>query len=130
MSFSPDGGELAALFFGGAAGAQLICWDAARGDVVSEKAIPQAIPQTGTLAVYRGHAIDWVGDRRGWLLYGYTLVDRTKNGSATFLPQPPGVGNPTPRRLVGPGHVVTMVPAAKPGEKVLTVSTFDPDKPQ
>jgi hypothetical protein len=129
LSFSPDGGELAGLFFG-INGAQLICWDMAKGDVVSESSIPKATPPAGTLAVYRGHAIDWVGDRRGWLLYGYTLVDRGKNGSATFLPEPAAAGSPLPRHLIGPGHAVTMVAGARAGEKALTVSPFDPDKPQ
>jgi hypothetical protein len=129
LSFSPDGAELAALFFGGPQ-AQLVCWDAVKGDVVSENTIPKAQPQAGWLAVYRGHVIDWVGDRRGWLLYGYTFVDRKKNGGATFLPEPPAIGSPVARHLIGPGHAVTMAAGAKPNEKVLKVSAFDPDKPQ
>jgi hypothetical protein len=128
LSFSPDGRELAGLFFG-ANGAQLICWDAVTGEGVSEVSVPKALPQAGWLAVYRGHVLDWVGDRRGWLLYGYTLVDRTKNGAMTALAEPPPSGSPLPRHLVGPGHAVTLVAGAKPGEKVLTVGTFDPDKP-
>ncbi len=124
LSFSPDGGELAGLFFG-TNGAQLICWDALKGDVVSENAIPKALDAL-TLSAYRGHVIDWLGDRRGWLLFGYTLVDRGNSGSATFLAEPPANGSPVPRHLVGPGHSVTLQPATK----VLTVGLFDPDKPQ
>jgi hypothetical protein len=74
--------------------------------------------------------IDWIGERRGWLVYGYTMVQRGKNGTATFLPEPPAVGSPIPRHLVGPEHVATLAAAAKPGEFVLTVNRFDPDKPQ
>jgi hypothetical protein len=125
LSFSPDGSELAGLFFG-TNGAQLICWDAIKGDLVSENAVPKAQPDALTLTAYRGHVIDWLGDRRGWLLFGYTLVDRGNSGSATFLAEPPANGSPVPRHLVGPGHSVTLQPATK----VLTVGLFDPDKPQ
>jgi hypothetical protein len=130
LSFSPDGGELAALFSTAAGQLQLVCWDAARGEVVSDMSVPKAMPQGGTLVVYRGHVIDWLGDRRGWLLYGYTMIERGKDGSVTALAEPPAFGSPNPRHLVGPGHSVTAVAAAKAGEKVLTVSPFDPDKPQ
>jgi hypothetical protein len=128
LSFSPDGSELAGLF-AGIAGMQLTCWDADKGDVVCENSIPKAAPQAGLLAVYRGHVIDWVGDRRGWLVYGYTLVNRGRDGSITALAEPPVVGSPIPRHLVGPGHAVTIVADPKDGKKVLTVSLFDPDKP-
>jgi hypothetical protein len=128
LSFSPDGREVAGLFFG-ANGAHVICWDAVTGEGVSELSVPKALPQAGWLAVYRGHAIDWVGDRRGWLLYGYTFVDRTKNGSMTALAEPPATGSPIPRHLIGRGHAVTLAAGARAGEKVLTVGTFDPDKP-
>jgi hypothetical protein len=128
LSFSPDGREIAALFIG--IDMQLVCWDVAKGDTVTHNTVPKGRPPAGTLAVYRGHVIDWVGDRRGWLLYGYTLVERGKNGSATFLPEPPATGSPIPRHTIGPEHVVTLAPGAKVGESVLTVSRFDPDKPQ
>ncbi len=129
LSFSPDGGELAALLFGGAQ-AQLVCWDAAKGDVLLDAAVPKAQPQPGWLAVYRGHAIDWVGDRRGWLLYGYTFVDRTKNGAMTALAEPAPFGSPLPRHMVGPAHIATVAAGAKPTERTLAVRAFDPDKPQ
>jgi hypothetical protein len=129
LSFSPDGSELAGLFYGTVSPMHLVCWDVAKGEVVSENSVPLDRPQAGTLAVYRGHVLDWVGDRRGWLLYGYTMVERGKDGSATFLPQPPQTGSPIPRHLVGPGHVATLAAAAKPGEFVLTVRPFDADKP-
>jgi hypothetical protein len=129
LSFSPDGRELAGVFFTAAALPHMVCWDAATGDVVSDTTFPQALPAAGVQSVYRGHVIDWVGDRRGWLLFGYTLVDRTKDGSATFLPTPPAVGSPVPRHMIGPAHVATLTPGGRAGEKVLTVTPFDPDKP-
>jgi hypothetical protein len=129
LSFSPDGSELAGLFFGNGTQPHLVCWDVARGDVLCDVTFPLALPAAGVQSVYRGHVIDWIGDRRGWLLYGYTMVDRKKNGAATVLPAPPAEGSPVPRHMVGRDHVATLAPGAKPGEKVLTVSRFDPDKP-
>ncbi len=124
LSFSPDGSELAGLFYGNVPPMHLVCWDVAKGDVVSEASVPQARPPGGTISVYAGHAIDWVGERRGWLLYGYTLVKRGEDGSATFLSQPQQTGSPVPRHLVGPDHVATLAAGA------LTVSRFDPDNPK
>ncbi|HEX5271993.1 MAG TPA: hypothetical protein VFW33_15960, partial [Gemmataceae bacterium] len=129
LSYSPDGGELAGLF-SVANQLRVVCWDAARGEVVCDYTIPKALPQGGWTAVYRGHVLDWVGDRRGWLLYGYTFVDRSKNGTMTALPETPPLGSPVPRHLVGPSHAVTMAAGAKPTDRTLTVSAFDPDKPQ
>jgi hypothetical protein len=128
LSFSPDGSELAGLFYF-VRSPHVIAWDLVRGEVVADVGYPQGRPPATKATAYRGHVIDWVGDRRGWLLFGFTLVDRGKNGTATFLAESPGAG-PVPRHLVGSGHVVTMGAGAKAGDKVLMVSTFDPDKPQ
>jgi WD40 repeat protein len=129
LSFSPDGGELAGVFFANGTLPHLVCWDVARGEVVCDVTFPQALPAAAVQGAYKGHVLDWIGDRRGWLLYGYTMVDRNKDGSATFLPTPPAEGSPVPRHMVGPAHVATLTPSARPGEKVLTVSKFDPDTP-
>jgi len=129
LSFAPDGSELAALFFGSGAQPRLLCWDVATSNVLSDVTFPQAKPNPGVLSAYKGHVIDWLGNRRGWLVYGYTMIDRTRAGAATFLPQPPVLGTPDPRHLVGPDHVVTLAAGAKPNEKALAVTRFDPDKP-
>jgi hypothetical protein len=128
LSFSPDGSEIAGLFVAGFE-AQLVCWDAGKGEVVSEIADPQGRPDGNAGMVYRGHTIDWVGDRRGWLLYGYKLADR-KNGTVTALPKPVVPGGTAARHMIGPDHAVTLANGTNPGEKLLTVSKFDPDKPQ
>jgi hypothetical protein len=129
LSFSSDGSELAAVFFPPGQG-HVTCWDVAKGNVVCDLSFAQARPHPATLNVYRGHVIDWLGERRGWLLYGYTLVERNKPNSTTFLPTPPAVGSPIPRHLVGTEHVVTLATGGKPGESVLTVNKFDADKPK
>jgi hypothetical protein len=129
LSFSPDGGELAGVFFANGTQPHLVCWDVATGEVVSDVTFPQALPDGAVQSVYKGHVIDWVGDRRGWLLYGYTLVSRNKSGTATFLAAPPREGSPVPRHMIGPAYVATLAPAGRPGEKVLTVSPFDADRP-
>jgi hypothetical protein len=132
LSFSPDGSELAAVFFGNPS-AQLLCWRVSDGKVVSDINFPQAKPQSTVLTTYRGHALDWIGDGRAWLLYGSTLLDRNKNVAAPFPAQLPiligGVGL-NQRHAIGPEHVATMTAGAKAGDVVLTVSPFDPDKPR
>ncbi len=129
LSFSPDGSELAALYSANGAQPHLVCWDVATGQLVSDLTFPQARPHVGVLSAYKGHVIDWLEKRRGWIIYGYTMIDRTKDGAAAFLPQPPVIGTPDPRHLVGYDHFVTLAAGAKANEKALNVTRFDPDKP-
>jgi len=131
LSFSPDGSELAGVFTVLRQRPRLICWDVVKGDVACDTFFPQQTRiQPWPQDVYRGHAIDWLGDRRGWLLFGYTMVERNKPGLATFLPPPPAMGSPIPRHLVGTEHVVTLATGSTPDKRVLTVSKFDADKPK
>jgi hypothetical protein len=76
MAFSPDGTELAGLFFG-APGGRLIVWDLAKGEVVVEHALPSGptfkTPGWGDAGA---RSIDWLPDGSAWLLAGHALVNR------------------------------------------------------
>jgi WD40 repeat protein len=76
MAFSPDGTELAGLFFA-APGGRLIVWDFAKGEVVVEHALPSGptfkTPGWGDAGA---RSIDWLPDGSAWLLAGHALVNR------------------------------------------------------
>jgi hypothetical protein len=125
LSFSPDGTELAALFQVKGQ-SRLVCWDVARGEAVFDVTFPALRLWAGTEMAYRGHVLGWVGERRGWLLYGQMFLDRKADRVG---PAPAGLLAPDQpfRRMVGPDHVATL-PGGLGGHKVLTISPFDPGK--
>lgn len=124
LSFSPDGSELAGLFHTNNQ-MRLVCWDVAKGDAVADIAFGFLTLMLGMDGTYRGHVLDWVGDRRGWLLYGAMMIDRKADKVG---PQPPGLTDPNyaVSHLIGPDHVATLPGGG--GNKVLTVTRFDPAK--
>jgi hypothetical protein len=127
LSFSPDGRELAGLFEVNGQ-SRLVCWNLARGgEPVFDVTFPGLQVRPSTLLTYTGHVLGWVGERRGWLLYGQMFIDRTANKVG---PAPAGLlaADPPFRCLVGPDHLATL-PGGLGGRKVLTVSRFDPEKP-
>jgi hypothetical protein len=126
LSFSPDGRELAALFQVSGQ-SRLVCWDVAGGEPVVDVTFPALRLWVGTEVAYKGHVLGWVGDRRGWLVYGQMFIDRTANKVG---PPPSGLlaADQPFRRMVGPDHVATL-PGGLGGKKVLTVGRFNPDKP-
>jgi hypothetical protein len=125
LSFSPDGRELAALFQVGGK-SRLVSWNVQTGMPLNTVIFPELRPSPGAEVAYRGHVLGWVGQRRGWLLYGQMFVGRDDKVG----PPPPGLLAPDQpfRRLVGTDHIATL-PAGLGGNKVLTVAPFDPDKP-
>jgi hypothetical protein len=124
LSFSPDGSELAGLFQIDDK-SRLVSWDVARGESVFDVTFPPLQLGVGTPTAYKGHVLGWVGDRRGWLLYGQMFIDRKADRVA---PAPAAllVADQPFRRMVGPDHMATL-PGGIGGHKVLTVSRFDPD---
>jgi hypothetical protein len=76
MAFSPDGTELAGLFFS-APGGRLMVWDLAKGEVVVEHGLPSGptfkTPGWGDAGA---RSIDWLPDGSAWLLAGHALVNR------------------------------------------------------
>ncbi len=126
LSFSPDGSELAGLFEVKGQ-SRLVCWDVARGEAVFDVTFPALRPRPQTAMVYRGQVLGWVGERRGWLLYGQMFLDRQADKVG---PPPAGLLAPDApfRRMVGPDHVATL-PGGLGGRKVLTIGRFDPNRP-
>jgi hypothetical protein len=127
LTFSPDGSELAGIFWGGPRGS-VFCWDMARGDFVCEAPLPAGTSVHVALSgAYRGRAIDWLAGRRGWLLYGQLVVERKPGAGPAAAPA--GLQNATApvSHLIGPEHIATL-PGGLGGNKVLTVTRFDPDK--
>jgi hypothetical protein len=125
LSFSPDGSELVG-FFQVKGQSRLVCWDMTRGEAAFDVPFPALRLWAGTETLYKGHVLGWVGDRRGWLLYGQMFIDRKADKVG---PAPAGLlalDQPF-RRMVGSDHVATM-PAGL-GNKVLTVGRFDPARP-
>jgi hypothetical protein len=125
LSFSPDGTELVGLFQLGDS-SRLVCWDVARGEAVFDVTFRAPSLWVGTPTAYKGHVLGWVGDRRGWLLYGQMFIDRKADKVG---PAPAGLlaADQPFRRMVGPEHIATL-PGGIGGRKVLTVSRFDPDR--
>ena len=125
LSFSPDGSELAG-FFQVEEKSRLVSWDVARGESVFDVTFPAPQLWVGTQTGYKGHVLGWVGDRRGWLLYGQMFIDRKADKVG---PAPAGLlaADQPLRRMVGPDHMATL-PGGFGGRKVLTVSRFDPDR--
>ena len=76
MAFSPDGTELAGLFFE-APGGRLTVWDLAKGEVVVDHSLPSgpSFPTPGW-ADAGARSIDWLPDGSAWLLAGHALVNR------------------------------------------------------
>ena len=76
MAFSPDGTELAALFFE-APGARLTVWDVTKAEVAADYQLPSGpmFPTPGW-ADSGGRSIDWLPDGSAWLLAGHALVNR------------------------------------------------------
>jgi hypothetical protein len=126
VSYSPDGSELAALFQVKSQ-SRLVCWDVGRGEAVADVTFAELRPAAETELAYRGHVLGWVGDRRGWLLYGHMFLDRKADKVAPVPAGLAALGLPF-RRMVGPDHVATL-PAGPGNNKVLTVRRFDPDRP-
>ncbi|HKI30411.1 MAG TPA: hypothetical protein VKA46_00870 [Gemmataceae bacterium] len=127
LSFSPDGRELAG-FFEVNGQSRLVCWNLmAQGEPAFDVTFPAAKVRPNMLLAYAGQVLGWVGDRRGWLLYGQMFIDRKADKVG---PAPAGLlaAEQPFRRMVGPDHVATL-PGGLGGNKVLTVSRFDPDKP-
>jgi hypothetical protein len=126
LSFSPDGAELAALFQVGGK-SRLACWGVEGGMPRYNVTFPALRLSAGAEMAYKGQVLGWVGERRGWLLYGQMFIDRKAD---VVGPTPPGLLAPDQpfRRLVGTDHIATL-PAGLGGNKVLTVAPFDPDKP-
>ena len=102
----------------------MYCWEAARGGLACDVALPAGmLVNPGVSAAYRGRALDWLANRRGWLVYGQMVIDRKAGGPAVA---PPGLGDPHApvRHLIGFGHVATL----PGGSKALAVSPFDAGK--
>jgi hypothetical protein len=125
LSFSPDGSELAALFQVNGQ-SRLVCWDVVRGEAGFDVTFPALRLGVGAEMAYKGHVLGWVGDRRGWLVYGQMFIDRKADKVG---PAPSGLlaADQPFRRMVGPDHVATL-PGGLGGKKTLTISPFDPDK--
>ncbi len=126
LSFSPDGRELAGLFQAGGR-SRLVCWGMNGDAPAHEVTFPELHLWDGAVMMDKGQVIGWVGDRRGWLLYGQMFIDRKADRVG---PSPPGLlaGDQPFRRMVGTDHVATL-PGGPGGKKALTISPFDPEKP-
>jgi hypothetical protein len=126
LSFSPDGSELAALFQVNGK-SRLVCWNLASGGSIFDVTFPALRLWDGAELAYKGQVLGWVGNRRGWLLYGQMFIDRNADKGG---PVPAGLmaADQPFRRMVGPDHIATL-PGGLGGKKTLTISRFDPDKP-
>lgn len=84
LDFARDGSELAALVRSGAIDT-LLCWSLHSGELTAEHRLntpfltPSPQPAAG-----RRRVIDFLPERRGWLLAGSTVVDRQHGGPVTF----------------------------------------------
>jgi hypothetical protein len=124
LSFSPDGASLAGIFrTTNGAKASLLSWDVSlaflHGDyeLTTEGRAPASLTTT-----YRGHAIDWVGEQEGWLLYGTYALDHDGKRVGTFTPAKPDE-DAGPRRLIGPAHIAVPSLGAG-GSHVLQLEPF------
>jgi WD40 repeat protein len=129
LSFSPDGRELAALFQTKNR-SYLVCWDVAQGTTPPVVYNFDPAPVTATTRTdYEQHVLSWVGQKRGWLLYGQMFIDRKDvNASPGAWPSGLSASHPPYRWMVGPDHVATL-PDGQGRSKVLTIRRFDPDRP-
>ncbi len=76
MAFSPDGTELAGLFFE-APGGHLVVWDLAKGEVVVEHGLLGGPTfKTPGWSDAGARPIDWLPDGSAWLIAGHALVNR------------------------------------------------------
>ncbi len=124
LSFSPDGTGLAGIFRTAIGGkASLLSWDVplaflrVERELITEGQAPATLTTT-----YRGHAIDWVGEQEGWLLYGTYALDHDGKRVGTFT-HAKADEDAGPRRLIGPAHIAVPTLGAG-GSHVLQLEPF------
>jgi hypothetical protein len=83
LAFSPDGSELAGLFFDQPRSWRLVCWDLRRSGQPVDLALGEDLGLKGE-ASYKGAPLEWLPDRSGWLLYGQVVVDRAGKHQVAF----------------------------------------------
>ena len=93
LAFSPDGAELAALL-GEGAEFRLRTWEMDKGSArvnhsIADAAVRQALAKAGAGAVL---PVTWWPDRKGWLLFGTSLINYQTGAEVVSLPVSPGLG--------------------------------------
>jgi hypothetical protein len=107
LVFSPDGAELAA-YFRVATRSRIVCWDVTKGDVLADHNLPSDTRTSPSLgAAYRMHPIDWLPNRRGWLVLGLNAIDHNSGRPIGSLPVPDRLSLGV-RRLIGPEHIAVL----------------------
>lgn len=109
LAFAHDGSELAAVF-AQPGKTHLRSWKIADGKVAADHEFSTSLEQSiKGFTGYVGSAVEWLSDRSGWLVYGHLLIDYTTGGVIFSVPTMRGDSLPTPRRMIGPHHLVQLV---------------------
>jgi hypothetical protein len=106
LAFSSDGVELAGLFEGKNK-FDLRTWSMDKGEAKVNHALPDNVPQARTRAFGGGVLpLQWWPERKGWLLYGNSLIQYDTGAEVAEIPW--ATGPPMPRELL-PGDRIAQV---------------------
>ena len=120
LCFTPDGSELAGLFFDNRH-TKVLSWTMAdRKQVVSHSLVGDYKHVLKGAFSYKGPAIDVLPDGSAFLLYGHGIVDRASGRLVWMIEDSPADFNPVPRRLLDNDHV-TVAAGSSQGERRLAV---------
>lgn len=106
LAFSPDGKELAGVF--DAFGAHVVCWDVGTSQITAKYDYDDKSGLKFSLD-HKVGAIDWLGDKSGWLLYGQFMVERQTGQKIYTIPNNTDRADTGPRKVFGTELVLITV---------------------
>lgn len=106
LAFTPDGKELAGVF--DAFGTHVLCWDVATGQLAARYDFEEKSGLKFTLDRKVG-AIDWLGDKTGWLLFGQFIVERQTGQKIYTIPNNTARADTGPRKVIGSNVVLITI---------------------